>query len=177
MIFGPFSEQHLKSITEILDKEGIPYSIDVSTTALEEWRNARKEHHPMTYPTFKGLVEGSFLEIADRDLPRIANKLENYGIFEPQERPTELDAFDDFICPQCDFAGHATQLCPRHLTPLVSFSEKVAAQRIVTDTRKKVINWSLLIVLLFVVFSSYCSHTKRGGQVVWPWELIKTKSH
>ena len=173
MRFGPFSEQHLSKILPLLEAASIHFEVDHSAEALAEWRRAREERGPVLYPSFKGLVEGSFLEIADDDLSRLPAGVSDYGIFEPIDRPVELDAFDDFVCPKCDFSGHASQLCPRHLTPLVSFSQKVRANEIASSTRRRVMNCLLVAALLIVVFVRYCDRPAAGHRWVWPWEMTK----
>lgn len=157
MKFGPFSETHLKTICAVLDRESIRYEVDRSRETVEAWQNARKEYGPVHYPTFKGMVEGTFVEIDDADVARLGDELMNFGILAPVDRPIELDAFDDFVCPKCDFSGNAMELCPRHLTPLVTFSQKVVAKKIGRTTRDKVIAGIAILFGLLFLGAEFCS--------------------
>ena len=158
MKFGPFSEQHFEKIRNVLETEDIPFFVDSSVEAIQAWRKSRATQRPIVHPTFGGMLECLFVEIPDEELPRLGNKLEQFGILEPVDRPTELDAFDDFICPQCDFSGHATQLCPKHRVPLVSFSEKVAIRNAKSPIHQKLVAWILAILAIAALFARLHPH-------------------
>jgi hypothetical protein len=151
MRFGPFSEQDIARIGPLLEEAGVAFSIDRSAETLEQWRSAREERGPTMYPSFKGLVAGAFLDIEESSLGQLPATVADFGLIAPVDRPIELDAFDDFVCPHCDFSGHASSLCPRHLTPLVTFSQKTRALQIAQDTHRKVVTCLLVLVLLIVL--------------------------
>ena len=158
MKFGPFSEQHFETIRNVLETEEIPFFVDSSKEAIDQWRKNRATQRPIVNPTFGGMIECLFVEIPDEELHRLGHKLEQFGILEPVDRPTELDAFEDFTCPHCDFSGHGSQLCPRHHVPLVSFSEKVASQTVHSSKRRNVINWILAILAVAALFARIHGH-------------------
>jgi hypothetical protein len=165
MRFGPFSEQDVARISPLLESANVSFTIERSAEVLAEWRRSRENHEPHMYPAFKGLVAGAFVDVDEASLSLLPSSVADFGLIAPAERPIELDAFDDFVCPKCDFSGPASSLCPRHLTPLVTFSQRTTAQKVVAETHRKVVTCLLVGALLLVLFARGCGGNGWSGKL------------
>lgn len=120
---GPFSEMHFSALTNKLSDAEVPYERVDEPELLQGYLSAQKKREVITSPTFSGqLPEFIFLIIEKEHVLRIKKDLHDLGISVTESQQLQ-HAPEEYFCPQCDYSAHFKSSCPRHASPLLSYTD------------------------------------------------------
>jgi hypothetical protein len=152
---------YAQKLNHLLEEQGS--SLEISTT--EEKRQVFKEYNKKLtntgYPIFSGGHDFVYIEVKKEDLLVIKGELEKMGfpLFSPQ---SEGDFRPEYLCTKCNFKSDDKGFCPKHKTPLLEFSDWLAAKK-----RPAQVNWFLLMIFVAAI-ALYFWYTTKADHLVAP---------
>lgn len=159
ILLGPFPALMIKRLESLLDEHLITYKVIVSPEELEHYRKTDSLVPPTSHPMFRGHWDYCLVEIAKKDLPIIENQLTNLGITVPSSEHQYIEETPEYFCPRCDDRSFSQRACPKHKTPLLLFSDWVAAKRSQKETHTGI--FRIILAVAVVLYLLYIASTSN----------------
>lgn len=163
MIFGPFPIFFVNGLRDKLKVHGGACRIYSSKEAIASYEEKRLSQSISLYPSSEPLEDLLYIEIETEHLLIVKSDLEKMGVAVGEVENIRRRSFDpqletsEYLCPKCDFRSSSHAPCPKHMLPVVEFSEWAKA---ISGRREKIAIRLLLCffgVLAFFVIREFLS--------------------